>query len=440
MKRTKDYVMLSKRDIGLLLNSEVSKLYPWIGAFLEGKKQAKISRGDDLFDQFYYNIPEIMYKAKNEWEILNEVGEDKGKESECELCGQKHLKDLFKIRNKNSGRHLIVGSTCISSFDIASKGELSNLLEERRTAKIVNLFPDIKWYVYSGKEWLERTPIIIPQYKREKFSEWINDLKSRYYDYIKSGSVEAENQIDNIYEKCKQEKILLEQYILNNKNSRLINREIYNELLRQWNPYYSPAMEEIRIKGDVTEKNYPGVPIPSFMDKIMAKTRGYSDAINLRDISVSRQKKGYYIGKFDFRRNNIRDVKIYIPHCDFWFCIIHNNEVTKNIFESVVLPNCIIHEDSYTKILSHFEKFSIRDMILQTYESFHFAPYEECVIKIGKKFGIMTERKLINILSTYIIKQKEDEYIYREIERALKNNLHTKKELMDELELRKLSS
>lgn len=79
-----------------------------------------------------------FYAALKEWSFTGEVlDHDDDDEIKCELCEHPELKQHFRIKNKNTNRELLVGSSCILRFDEIEILDSFNVLiqgsEERRS-------------------------------------------------------------------------------------------------------------------------------------------------------------------------------------------------------------------------------------------------------------------------------------------------------------------
>ena len=65
------------------------------------------------------SVANDFHAAWKEWSFTGEVVdyEDDYEEIDCELCEHSDLKQHFRIKNKNTDKELLVGSSCILRFD-----------------------------------------------------------------------------------------------------------------------------------------------------------------------------------------------------------------------------------------------------------------------------------------------------------------------------------
>ena len=57
-------------------------------------------------------------RAAKEWEFSGKVIDHEVVDMRCELCAGENLRYHFEIKNKVNNNELMVGSTCITKFDI----------------------------------------------------------------------------------------------------------------------------------------------------------------------------------------------------------------------------------------------------------------------------------------------------------------------------------
>ena len=81
-----------------------------------------------------FSLSGILPDAFKEWYFTENI-EDHGKPIEdCELCDQEQLRYHFEIKNRNTARHLWVGSSCILKFQVQvfDNGILLNALGAKK--------------------------------------------------------------------------------------------------------------------------------------------------------------------------------------------------------------------------------------------------------------------------------------------------------------------
>ncbi|WP_294058835.1 hypothetical protein [Thiolapillus sp.] len=80
---------------------------------------------------------ETLPEAFGEWYFTGITEDHEQAIEECELCNQEQLRYHFKIKNKNTHKHLWIGSQCIIKFKVAVF-EDDRLLDEKETKKKLN--------------------------------------------------------------------------------------------------------------------------------------------------------------------------------------------------------------------------------------------------------------------------------------------------------------
>jgi len=77
-------------------------------------------------------------KALAEWHYTGETYDLEYPCEDCELCGHRDIRYQFTIRNRNTSSELLIGSECITRFDIRAVDDSGNILDQKDTKKAVS--------------------------------------------------------------------------------------------------------------------------------------------------------------------------------------------------------------------------------------------------------------------------------------------------------------
>lgn len=77
-------------------------------------------------------------KALAEWFYTNETYDLEFPSEDCQLCGHPNIRYQFTIRNRFTKKELLIGSECITRFDIPAVDESGTALSSKETKKVVS--------------------------------------------------------------------------------------------------------------------------------------------------------------------------------------------------------------------------------------------------------------------------------------------------------------
>ncbi len=80
---------------------------------------------------------ENIQKALKEWFYTGETYDLGQPLEDCEICGHSGIRYQFTIQNRNNKNELLIGSECITRFDISAIGENGEILNREGTSKKV---------------------------------------------------------------------------------------------------------------------------------------------------------------------------------------------------------------------------------------------------------------------------------------------------------------
>ena len=92
------------------------------------------------------SVAEDFHAALKEWSFTGEVVDydNDDEDIDCELCEHSDLKQHFRIKNKNTDKNLLVGSSCILRFDDIEILNESNIAITDKTERKVHLEKALK--------------------------------------------------------------------------------------------------------------------------------------------------------------------------------------------------------------------------------------------------------------------------------------------------------
>lgn len=143
-------LVLTQKQCVLFIYSEFSKNFDTLREFILNKGDKPTIKTEDLSkftkedkELVVNRFNELLDYAKQEWKTAPSIpNEEACKIIECELCGHRPLKDHFKIYNIINGKELIVGSSCIKTYNFMSPNgkDIKQIIceQEAQTALIRN--------------------------------------------------------------------------------------------------------------------------------------------------------------------------------------------------------------------------------------------------------------------------------------------------------------
>ncbi len=186
--------ILTKQEINILKNSEVTKKHPNIIKFLKDNPNLYIEQlnnlNNDEQDFIRNSLDKVIREARLKWEILlRAVDYSIVKDISCNLCNHK-MRNSIIIYNKFNNKILAIGLSCAKSFDFAADGRIKKKLNEkkvkRRYENILKLYPQAEWqtdeiYVLLNNYKLNNREEILKEYKI--LNNKINEAIEIYIDY-----------------------------------------------------------------------------------------------------------------------------------------------------------------------------------------------------------------------------------------------------------------
>lgn len=111
--------IITTKDMNLLKYSEVTKDFPILINIIKEKPYLDIEDIQYLdaeTESFLVTVyPDLMRKAKNEWDVDSKRMQYNEEKQRCQLCNRS-TRNLYKLTNKLNGNRLIVGPSCINVF------------------------------------------------------------------------------------------------------------------------------------------------------------------------------------------------------------------------------------------------------------------------------------------------------------------------------------
>lgn len=203
----KSKTILTREEISILFKSESTKahqgLLQLLSKFVQRKKTIKLKDIHNLYNSDF-NLYSILVQGKKalleetmkEWSY---AGYYESNNKQCQLCGNKQLKDNYRIINKINGNVMLIGSQCRNKFD-RFKPDSDTLKKEKREiskVKKIRLINEIyKDYVQKNnllsveelldtyKIFYRDFPIILPISIDKKLVDLLKNSEKFYEDFI----------------------------------------------------------------------------------------------------------------------------------------------------------------------------------------------------------------------------------------------------------------
>lgn len=168
------HLYIDKKQRNLLLESEISKEFPFLAALLGQHESIPRELVDNLprEQQVFFNhtLPKVLQQAQAEW-YAEDTCRDLGEISvHCTICNTPN-RYIYYITNHHSGKTINVGSECIQKFfdNITErKGKKGFKLDREQARKIRRLdvfykqFPGADTMLESWLQELDNLPILVP--------------------------------------------------------------------------------------------------------------------------------------------------------------------------------------------------------------------------------------------------------------------------------------
>jgi hypothetical protein len=299
-------LLKSEKIRTLLLFSENAKQYKFLKIFAQNFRRAKadlvdkeigswnpkkVSIINDLLDRIVNSCRDDWIGTIQPFEIVT----SHKKRIPCDLCGFRHLKDLYNIQNKLNMKKLIVGSTCIEEFPNiefpAGKGikQLKREMNQNKRLKKISIeIPGITKEIDEWEAALFKYEILIPLKYQDEYSSLGVEIKLLFEKYL-NGKVTEEVFHDIRKAKRKKEKMLYNIGLYNsiNKNKMLVaSNRIVNWLSINGKKH---VIERLKVTGFIDENTIHEITEPNFIKKMnpifVQKLKGigkfeYSKAVN----------------------------------------------------------------------------------------------------------------------------------------------------------------
>ena len=117
-------------------------------------------------------------KALQEWFYTGDCHDLEQPIEDCELCGHPDIRYQFTILNRNTKEILLIGSECVTRFDIPALGKDGVILSTKETKKVVS--KDRRKLITNAKERRMIQALIELKKKEEDFN--IDSFISYYKD------------------------------------------------------------------------------------------------------------------------------------------------------------------------------------------------------------------------------------------------------------------
>lgn len=300
---------LLRKDHVLLLNSEVTKDYPWFYQLLIDNEQ--------ITEEFAKNLPQnqqlffenilnhVIKQAVSEWvgdenRPCEDMGTDKKNWKQCSLCGQPN-RWIFYIINQLNSIRINVGRECVKHFGInVGRGRMTleqlikNAKRVSRMAKLNEKYPQLSQIIEGWDQYLDKLPIILPAYLEEPYLKYGEEARQLYEDYLderRDESVLEEFRIiiNNVKPLVKK----IDQYIEENANDQYIpTREIGRWLTNKGD---KTTLKMLKEDGRIRWRTAHRIEEPTFMKSIVPKLNQLLSSLGLNVEGVDSLQGGYVI-------------------------------------------------------------------------------------------------------------------------------------------------
>ena len=269
-----------KKEAVLFLESEVSNQYKWIrNLLLNRNHEPKLTKTE--FEQLNsaqkeflnHKFKGIFDMAASEWQIVFADAINDTQVNKCQLCGQKPIKNISKIRNKINNKELIIGSTCITNYNQFKDKNGKTYKDLKRESRILH-----NEYLLSQEN--EEIISNISRFRNLKAERnfFRVDLERRYdelkkdlnkYDiYMKRKlDVKLINKINDFHSKIKEFLIDFDNYVaVSDKDVFGINKEIIEWCM---NHYNYELIQKLKNDGKITISTISEIKEPNFVKSMI---------------------------------------------------------------------------------------------------------------------------------------------------------------------------
>jgi|BioPla2DNA2_1021312.scaffolds.fasta_scaffold11179_1 hypothetical protein len=161
-------LLVLKKEINLLKDSEIIKDYPLLKDFIENtpnmtdKDLPNLNEDIQLFFRDIY--PKVINEARSEWEVeKGSIDYVEGDKFSCELCGKRPINNICTIENKFTKKRLRIGTDCADGMDknVNLKEVLAEKKKIKHIEKINTIFSGIERIINNWNEFIENQDLYI---------------------------------------------------------------------------------------------------------------------------------------------------------------------------------------------------------------------------------------------------------------------------------------
>ena len=421
---------ISCKVANLFLLSETSKDYPEIVnamSYHNGLPRMlnsdfkKMSKDRQISLQNEWN--DIFNHAQGEWSATKYEEKSQGKIINCELCGHKKISSIFKIKNLENQKELIVGSECIKYFcGIKNNSKedrklyLKDEREKRKVAKNIwyaeSVVPGLNNQVKSFRRISDNHSFIMP-----------NKLKKEYY--------RIENLIKEDYDaelKKPKSKIDCRKFVSTNSQITVFKEKLEESKQKYKNDKWQ--ITENIARWCYNSKKDSLIERLSVTEKVDFTTADQIYETNYLHFIVEEFKSFLYFNNFKVLKNNSinfevsskfnEGIKILVDTVDF--LKKYKANLFKNEYENISIKDLLrvskISKDSYDNAAYLICRKCRYDYKYQ----FQSAEINEIAFKSENNILVLKYAEFINKFKNYIFKKKIDSKMNKEIVNYIEAN------------------
>ena len=429
---------IKRKQATLYVESEISKNAIWLKKKMaENKEYPHLTRNeynllDDSQKRYIDNrFGELLRFAISEWVVEYDRKEkNENQIINCELCGEKNIKYISKIKNPKNNKSLIVGSSCITDYSEMkdaygktlsqlrkeSSSTTNKILKneeilEKRIPNILNNIDTFNKIMYEN-EYIIRTDI-------EKKYEYLNkEINNKYNKYLKLKKINEEKllEIENINSRVLEFIKKINEYIEECDNDvygidKNISRWCYS------NPNYN-LLSKLKKDGKITKDTISQIKEPKFLEKIILE---FKDLFTSNNIHLKNNNIGKYF------KASINDCNIYIDIDSSNFIDDYKDylygEKNIKINKDDLINDCIISDK---KSLDNSLQLIINSNVSKSQYKYKFSDISLNEIsfynKIERKFYVLKYREFINTFKICILKDKVEKEVKKILDYISKNS------------------
>lgn len=414
-------LLVLKKEINLLKDSEIIKDYPLLKDFIENtpnmtdKDLPNLNEDIQLFFRDIY--PKVINEARSEWEVeKGSIDYVEGDKFSCELCGKRPINNICTIENKFTKKRLRIGTDCADGMDknVNLKEVLAEKKKIKHIEKINTIFPGIERIINNWNEFIENQDLYIKKDVRSKYIEYGVRAKEILSIFCKENTTNRNRkklieEMKTLLKNSNAEKLNIEKYIDSIKESPFAPRKILLQSMSE--PNKKAAIEMLEKDGMIRKGTLWRIRDIDYSNSLIKIINPQLKIVDFVIDSVNTYKG--VIGYVLIYKNKKR-YKLFCPYSEFcsnFYQIITGEYNSEELCSVAIIDRSeIVDVDCLVNAL--YDLFNvIKGSIFSIYETeYTDYSYNEIIInnKDLKLYYILDLKNFVNLFKIHLLTEKKN--------------------------------